>query len=499
MKSYVFIKNTLILTVTALILRSAGIFLRVWMANKIGSEGIGLYQLIFSVYMLVSAFATAGVCTAVTRLVAENFDKGKQAQKRIFKISAWLVTIIAVISAIIVYFLSEVIATDILKDFRAQKAIKILSFSLPFMGISSCVRGYFTAKRKMTVPSISQIIEQAVRIAIIFLLLAKTRDKGLEFSAATILFADTVAEAVSCLISYLCYLKDIKSEPEKGGGLSGILSEILRISVPITLGKYLATALKTAENIIVPNMLAMFFGSRKTALSLFGDLRGMAIPLMFFPSSFLMSVSTLLIPEMSEDLAQNREVAVGYKASKTVNITLKASVFIATVFFVCAYDLSDLIYHSKEVGFIIRVLSPIIPFMYLESVIDGINKGLDQQNYTLLFNVIDSVFRIIVILTLVPKFGLVGFLGLMIVSNIITSMSNFYRVKVTAKIRVDIKNSVLKPLSSAAVTLIIAKLFLPTRTIGFLPTALKVLAVCAVFGVAFIIQKGYKEKPFRIN
>ena len=58
MKHKAFIKNAAILTITSLILRTVGIFFRVWMADSIGAEGMGLYQLILSVYVLGSTFAT---------------------------------------------------------------------------------------------------------------------------------------------------------------------------------------------------------------------------------------------------------------------------------------------------------------------------------------------------------------------------------------------------------------------------------------------------------
>ena len=71
MKHGLFIKNAAVLTVTSLILRTLGIVFRIWMSNTVGAEGMGLYQLVVSVYVFVSAFATTGICTAVTRLTAE--------------------------------------------------------------------------------------------------------------------------------------------------------------------------------------------------------------------------------------------------------------------------------------------------------------------------------------------------------------------------------------------------------------------------------------------
>ena len=78
LKKTLFIKNTMILTATSLLLRFAGIIFKVWLASLIGSEGIGLHQLVFSVYVLVSTFASSGIVTAVTKLTAEELAIGSK-------------------------------------------------------------------------------------------------------------------------------------------------------------------------------------------------------------------------------------------------------------------------------------------------------------------------------------------------------------------------------------------------------------------------------------
>ena len=76
LKKTVFIKNAVILTISSLILRFAGIIFKVYITRLIGSEGVGLYHLIFSFYMLASTFATSGISTAVTRRVTEEIALG---------------------------------------------------------------------------------------------------------------------------------------------------------------------------------------------------------------------------------------------------------------------------------------------------------------------------------------------------------------------------------------------------------------------------------------
>ena len=151
MKKTLFIKNALILTASSLILRFVGIIFKVWLAALIGSEGIGLYQLIFSVYVLAATFATSGICTAVTRLIAEELALGsKKGTLKILRRAIEITLLIAAVSVAIVYFGAEFIADRFIGDMRAVPALKILPLSLPFMGITSCLRGYFIARRKVT-------------------------------------------------------------------------------------------------------------------------------------------------------------------------------------------------------------------------------------------------------------------------------------------------------------------------------------------------------------
>lgn len=149
MRKTIFIKNAVILTASSLILRFAGIVFKVWLAGAVGAEGIGLYQLVFSVYTLAAAFTASGVCTAVTRLVADELALGcRGGIVKIMRRCVSAVLFIAAVSVAILLLGADFIAGRLLQDMRAAPAIRILSLSLPFMGVSSCFKGYFIARRK---------------------------------------------------------------------------------------------------------------------------------------------------------------------------------------------------------------------------------------------------------------------------------------------------------------------------------------------------------------
>ncbi len=132
MKVNLFVKNAVILAATGLILRIAGVLFKVWLADTVKSEGIGLYSLVFSVYMLAATFATAGVSTAVTRLIAEEEHNGRKAVFSVMRKAVLITLLVAIVTTAIIFFLAEPISVYILKDKRTILALKILSFSLYF-------------------------------------------------------------------------------------------------------------------------------------------------------------------------------------------------------------------------------------------------------------------------------------------------------------------------------------------------------------------------------
>ena len=310
-----FLKNAAVLTVTGLILRFLGIIFKVWLAAEIGAEGVGLYQIVFSVYVLAATFATSGICTAVTRLVTEELALGgKTGVKLILKRCIFLTLIIAAVSFSALFFGADFISDTILNQPNAALSIKVASVSLPFMGVCSCLRGYFAARRNATPSALSQIFEQLIRIATVIVALKLFGGFGIAVTLAAVMLGDTIAEALGCLFIYILYKRDIIKVENKGRKRPPyrIFKAINHIALPITSGRYLNSLLRTAENIISPTSLAKNQNLSSGALSLFGMIKGMALPILFFPSTLISSVSVLLLPEMSEALALGHEKKVKY-------------------------------------------------------------------------------------------------------------------------------------------------------------------------------------------
>ncbi|MCI8553708.1 MAG: polysaccharide biosynthesis protein [Clostridiales bacterium] len=469
MKRLTFIKNAFILTATSLLLRTVGMLFRVYMSNRIGAEGMGLYQLIFSIYVLASTFATSGISIAVTRLVAEESRRGARTVRRILRRAIAVSALVGVVSGLAVFLAAEPISVYWLKDVRAVPALKILSPSLLFMGISSCLRGYFIARRRVSSSTNAQLFEQAVRMAVVFILIDRFAPMGISYACGAVLAADTIAEIGSCLYMAVAYRLDKKRLEQETAGTNipvrGILRRLLSIAVPLSAGRYLNSALRTIENLLVPGCLGKYASSREQGVAQFGMLKGMAMPILFFPSSFLTSFSTLLVPEISESAARRHTAQVERAVSRTLHVTLTVSVLISGLFVLFSRPLGLTIYGSGEVGFLIGVLAPVMPFMYLENVVEGLLKGLDQQVSSLKYSVVDSALRIALIVVLVPMQGLQGFLYVMILSNVLTSVLNLRRLLKITSMRLCWGKWILKP-ALAVLTAGVLTWFLQNYLIG---------------------------------
>ncbi len=431
MRKTLFIKNAIVLTVTSLLVRFAGIVFKVWLGAEIGSEGIGLYQLIFSFYMLASTFATSGISTAVTRLVAEEICVGSNDTiKKIVKKAISITLLVAFASMLLIFLLREPIANLIIGDKRAVVAVFVLPFSLPFMGISACFRGYFIARRKSEPNAVSQIVEQILRIVAVLALVRRVKSFGLVAVMAAVMAGDVISEIGGVAILGIGYLKASKKSNFTGRAFPpfSIGRKISSIAVPISSGRYLNTLLRTGENLLVPKMLSKFSQSGILALSQFGMIKGMALPVLFFPSAILSCVSTLLIPEISRNIALSRPQVVKQTVAKIIKITSLISFIFAGVFLVSGEKIGALLYEEDDVGYLIKALAPIVPFMYLDSISDGILKGLDQQKFTFKTSVSDSVIRIILIVLVVPVSGIKGFILIMYFSNFLTCFLNLKRL-----------------------------------------------------------------------
>lgn len=424
-----YLKNAAVLTLAGLMLRAAGMLLRVYIAGQVGAEGMGLYQLVFTVYSLCSTFAISGVSVAATRLAAEEMAR-PGSENHLAGVMAKVIRLgmlLGLVAALAQFLTAVPVARYWLGDIRAVTALRLLAPSLPFMAVSEAMRGYFFAKRKVF-PGVSvQLFEQLVRMSLIFVLLPKVADQPIGIACASVVIGNTASEVLSCLLMVWYYGRDVRQIP-KTRAPKGTAARVWKIAAPVEGGRCLDSGFHTAENVLVPACLLAFLGDRQKSLAQFGALKGMAMPLLLFPYSFLNPLSTLLLPEITEAHIRGSRSRMEKLVGRVMLFTNVFSVLAGGLVCMHAKPVAQVLYHNDMVASYLAVLGPVLPTMYLDSMGDAVLKGLGEEMATFRYSLWDSMLRIALTLCLLPRFGMPGFLFVMLVSNSLSAALNILRI-----------------------------------------------------------------------
>lgn len=465
-------KNAAVLTLAGLMLRAAGMLLRVFIAGQVGAEGMGLYQLVFTVYSLCSTFAISGVSVAATRLAAEEMAR-PGSENHLAGVMAKVIRLGLLLgfTAALVQFVTAVpVARYWLGDVRAVTALRLLAPSLPFMAVSEAMRGYFFAKRKVTPGVRVQLFEQLVRMSLIFVLLPKVAGKPIGIACAAVVIGNTVSEVLSCLLMVWYYSRDVRKLPPSQAP-AGTMKQLWHIAAPVEGGKCLDSGFHTAENVMVPACLLAFLGDRKESLAQFGALKGMAMPLLLFPYSFLNPLSTLLLPEITEAHIRKSRERLEKLVGRVMLFTNVFSVLAGGLVCLHAGPVAEVLYHNETVATYLMILGPVLPAMYLDSMGDAVLKGLGEEMATFRYSLWDSMLRIGLTLWLAPRYGMPGFLFVMLASNLLSAILNIHRIHKVTNIPVRWYQWFIQPLLvfeiSAYAVFGFLRRFLESGGIGF--------------------------------
>lgn len=413
------------MTVFSLINKLLGVFLRLFLSARIGSEGMGLYQLIMSVYTMFSTFATAGFTVSVSRLVAEKEERSGGDARLLLNNSFIASAVISFAATVLMLIFADFTAVKFLGDARCAPPLRILALSMPFMALAACLKGWFIAKQGVAITSSASLFEQIVKMSVIALflniILSSTNDIGR--LCGGIVIGVTVSECCSFL--YLLLFKIISERKRKNIDTatetrSDSMRSLISVTLPISLSVYLTSILHTAETLLIPYVFESYSGDRGHALSQFGMIRGMVVPILFFPFAFLASLVSVFTPEISRLNVLKDRRPLYARISSIMSFVSLLSVAVGGLFFFLSYEIGEAFYPNENTAHAIKILSLVTPFMYVETVSDGILKAIGEQVQTLKFSVYNSVLRVILILLLVSRTGENGYLWLLVISNTFT-------------------------------------------------------------------------------
>ena len=430
------ILNTALLTGSSLLMSLISMAFQVWLAGRIGSAGIGLYQLVISVSFLCTTFAASGVRFAATRLVSEEIGRERDwgirgAMRRCFVYSLLFGTA----AFLVLRYCAEMIGFLWIGDARTVRALRIMAYAMPMVSICSAISGYFTACGRVWKPTLVHFFEQIVTIALVAVFLEHSPAGDIEKNCSAVMLGTVCGDAISLAAMLLFYITDRGRHSASGRPPLGLTSRMLKIALPLAFSAYARSALSTLEHLLVPRGLRSAGFSADRALSDYGTIQGMVMPIISFPACFLMALAELIIPELTEAQVQGRHEEI----AKTVKSLLKKgagySLAVALVIFIFAERLGILIYSSPDAGHFLRLLAPLIPIMYTDMLCDGCLKGLGQQLWNMGINILDALLGVLLVWRLLPVYALTGYICIIYFNECLNFALSMTRLRKIVRLR----------------------------------------------------------------
>lgn len=428
-KTKIFFINGAILTATAFIMKSIGMVFNIYVSNKIGSEAVGTFSLVMSVYMFFVILATSGLSLACTCIVSEQFANGNFFDGlKAVKSCLFFALLLGLVSSLLILIFANVISQNWLKSMISSIPLYIISIGLPFISISSVMNGYFSAVRKGYKSALSQVVELLVKIIITIFLLKFYPKLNIESICVCLILANVISEICSCCLLVILYKKDIVKYGKQTITKITFKKKILKITFPVCITSYIRSGLSTLKQFIIPSRLLLFGLSYSIALSEYGKISGMTMSVLTFPNVFIMSFSNLLIPEFTSLAAQKYKKRILEVCKKVFFATSLFSIVCSIIFFLFSNEISLIIFQNLECAEYIKMLSPIILFMYTDNTLDSMLKGLNKQISVMTCNIIDLILSIVLLYFLLPILGLTGYLLAIMISEIFNFCISYFHL-----------------------------------------------------------------------
>lgn len=476
MKSLV--KTVALITGFSILTRIAGFLFRVYLSRAIGAEALGLYQVAFSVFIVLLTIVSSGLPFIVSRLTA-SYRVGENHKKQSgLLMSAIIIGLVVSALLCVCVLIFRSIFSKLFADASCMMILIVLLPALVFSSVYSVVRGALWGQGNYFALCVSEFFEQIVRIFVCVLMLSPVASVVTNsVSAAWSLTIACAASMVFVLLLYFIY----------GGRLSKPkdFKQLLRRSTPITGVRVGGSLAQPLVALIIPARLMSIGYSSSQAMSLFGVAVGMTMPLLFVPSALIGALSTALVPDISMAVAKEDTKHIETRIRTSIIFALFISAMTVPLFAGAGEEIGQFLYGNSLSGLILASSAWIMLPMGLNNITSSLLNSLGYEIRSCINYFIGAIVMFLAMWFLPIICGINAlFLGTGL-CMCVTSALNFFMLKRKTKISLKL----FKPLSLLClITLPCAALvsFIDKLCVMVMPPFFAIVISCMV-GVIFYL------------
>lgn len=418
-----FIKSTVILVVGGITTKLLSFIIRIYFTRVI-KDGINIYSLIMPTYSLLITITQLGFPIAISNIIAKGEKRGKNIMSSIIPVSLLLNLILI----LIVIFSAKYLSNNLLHEPDTYYPLIALSLVLPFISLSSIIRGYFFGKQQMMPHSISNIIEQLFKLFIVLVILPHLLKYGTIVAVCGYILISILSETISIVVFLLYLPKNFKIERKDIKPDFGTIKDVLAIGLPAVGSRIIGNIGYFFEPIILSYMLLKTNFTNDYIISNYAIYNTYVIGLLIVPTFLLGAIGTSMLPEISKNINNKEKVRRLFK--KTMIFSLIIGVFSnIVIYFSCDFIL-NLLFNTTDGCNYIRFMAPFFTIFYFESPLSSILQAYNMTGYIMKTTIIGVIIKLasLVILSLF-HIGIYALILSEVINIFYVVIGNYFKVK----------------------------------------------------------------------
>ena len=450
---------------------------RIILSRAIGAEGMGIYQIALSVFAVLLTAASSGVPITVSRLITKQNALGNTAGKSAVVTAGIVSTLMFTVPVCAIIFAGQRIFGLMFSDGRCLDVFLIILPGLIITSVYSVMRGAFWGDRQFMPYSLIELAEDALMVALGSTLVISA--SGAADGARRAAIAVFVSYVFSFAVSLIWYFR-------KGGRIvspAKQLKPLIASSLPITAMRTSTSLINSLVAVMMPFLLVKMCNlSDGEAVSLYGVTAGMAVPILFIPSSLIGSIAVVLAPELSENFYKNKTERLKDDIEKSLRAASLIALMLIPLLFAMGGAVGEVLFSEELSGEIVQNCCFILLPMCLSMIPNTVLNSMNRERATLIYYFFGAAAMLACIAALTPVCGVYSFIIGLGASFVISAALNLRLLKKLCK-GIKYRAYALKGIFACALCCLFGRLLMGILD-NYMPLIWQIV-VCGIILAAF--------------
>ncbi len=376
-----------------------GFLYRIILSRLLGSEGLGIYQAALTVFAVFLTASASGLPITLSRVLSKHRTQNNARGIHSATTAAILLSLLFSVPVTLLLFLLRPVFSSVFSDPRCADLFYIVLIGLSFTSVYAIIRGSFWGNKRFFAYSLIELVEEIIMIIVgVFLLL---------YGGGAI--PDINKAAIAVLVSYLCsFTVAVVYFIQKGGELAsprGELAPLLKSALPVTAMRTSSSLINSLISVLFPLRLMQAGVSSARAMSEYGVVYGMVMPVMMVPSTLIGSIALVLVPVLSECFYRGEKHALSLHVERALNSTLLIAGMLVPFYTVCGEGVGVFLYSNPQSGKLLSYGALILLPMSITMISTSLLNSMNCEKHTLLFFLCGAAVMLLCVWFLPPYLG----------------------------------------------------------------------------------------------